>query len=146
GAVTLAAPFDKPYDFAVAKDKRTFADLLTPKGLAEIKTYADGIGPWKPYLASAAQVLGPNGKPKDLNGDGKITETDRVTITPTSVVKNAHAAGLFVHAYTFRNEANLLALDYNGNPKNEYKRFFELGVDGVFSDFPDTAVAARDRK
>lgn len=52
GAVTLVAPFDKPYDFAVAKDKRTFADLLTPKGLAEIKTYADGIGPWKPYLAS----------------------------------------------------------------------------------------------
>ena len=146
GGVTLAAPFDKPYDFAVAKDKRTFADLLTPQGLAEIKTYADGIGPWKPYLASAAQVLGPNGKPKDLNGDGKITETDRVTITPTSVVENAHAAGLFVHAYTFRNEADLLALDYNGNPKNEYKRFFELGVDGVFSDFPDTAVAARDRK
>ena len=146
GAVTLAAPFDKPYDFAVAKDKRTFADLLTPKGLAEIKTYADGIGPWKPYLTSAAQVLGPNGKPKDLSGDGKITETDRVTITPTSVVKNAHAAGLFVHAYTFRNEADLLALDYNGNPKNEYKRFFELGVDGVFSDFPDTAVAARDGK
>ena len=143
GAVTLVAPFDKPYDFAVAKDKRTFADLLRPKGLAEIKTYADGIGPWKPYLASTAQVLGPNGKPKDLNGDGKITDADRVTIAPTSVVKDAHAAGLFVHAYTFRNEADLLALDYNGNPKNEYKRFFELGVDGVFSDFPDTAVAAR---
>jgi glycerophosphoryl diester phosphodiesterase len=93
--------------------------------------------------ASTAQVLGPNGKPKDLNGDGKITDADRVTIAPTSVVKDAHAAGLFVHAYTFRNEADLLALDYNGNPKNEYKRFFELGVDGVFSDFPDTAVAAR---
>ncbi len=146
GAVTLAAPFDKPYDFAVAKDTRTFADLLTPKGLAEIKTYADGIGPWKPYLASAAQTLGPDGKPKDLNGDKKITETDRVTITPTSVVKDAHAAGLFVHAYTFRNEADLLAFDYNGNPRNEYKRFFELGVDGVFSDFPDTAVAARDMR
>ena len=146
GTVTLAAPFDKPYDFAVAKDKRTFADLLTPKGLAEIKTYADGIGPWKPYLASAAQTLGPDGKPKDLNGDKKITETDRVTIAPTSVVKDAHAAGLFVHAYTFRNEADLLALDYKGNPKNEYKRFFELGVDGVFSDFPDTAIAARGMK
>ena len=51
GAVTLVAPFDKPYDFAVAKDKRTFADLLTPKDLAEIKTYADGIGPWKPSPA-----------------------------------------------------------------------------------------------
>ena len=143
GNVTLVAPFDKPYDFAVSKDSRTFPDLMTPKGLAEIKTYADGIGPWKPYLASSAQVLGPNGKPKDLNGDGKITDADRVLVPPTNIVKNAHAAGLFVHVYTFRNETPLLVLDYNGNPKAEYKRFFELGVDAVFSDFPDTAIAAR---
>ncbi len=143
GKVTLAAPFDKPYDFAVKKDSRTFPDMLTPKGLAEIKTYADGIGPWKPYLASAAQVIGPDGKPKDLNGDGKITDADRVVIAPTDVVKNAHAAGLFVHAYTFRNEAPGLVSDYKGDPKAEYRRFFELGVDGLFSDFPDTAVAAR---
>ncbi len=143
GKVTLAAPFDKPYDFAVKKDSRTFPDMLTPQGLAEIKTYADGIGPWKPYLASAAQVIGPDGKPKDLNGDGKITDADRVVIPPTDVVRNAHAAGLFVHAYTFRSEAPGLVSDYKGNPKAEYKRFFELGVDGLFSDFPDTAVAAR---
>lgn len=146
GTVTLAAPFDKPYDFAVKKDSRTFADMLTPKGLAEIKTYADGIGPWKPYLASAAQLIGPDGKPKDLNGDGKITDADRVAIPPSDVVKNAHAAGLFVHAYTFRSEAPGLLSDYRGDPKAEYKRFFELGVDGLFSDFPDTAVAARDGK
>ena len=94
-------------------------------------------------MASSAQVLGPNGKPKDLNGDGKITDADRVLVPPTNIVKNAHAAGLFVHAYTFRNETPLLVLDYNGNPKAEYKRFFELGVDAVFSDFPDTAIAAR---
>ena len=143
GKVTLAAPFDKPYDFAVRKDSRTFADMLTPEGLAEIKTYADGIGPWKPYLASAAQVIGPDGKPKDLNGDGKITDADRVAIPPSDVVRNAHAAGLFVHAYTFRSEAPGLLSDYEGDPKAEYKRFFELGVDGLFSDFPDTAVAAR---
>jgi len=143
GNVTLAAPFDKPYDFAVNKDSRTFPDLLTPKGLAEVKTYADGIGPWKPYLASSAQVLDANGKPKDLDGDGKITEADRVAIAPTAVVKNAHAAGLFVHAFTFRNERELLLSDYKGDPKAEYKRFFELGVDGLFSDFSDTAVAAR---
>ncbi len=146
GNVTLAAPFDKPYDFAVAKDSRTFPDLLTPKGLAEVKTYADGIGPWKPYLASAAHVLGADGKPRDLNGDGKITDTDRVALPPTDVVKNAHAAGLFVHPYTFRSEAPGLLSDYKGDPKAEYKRFFTLGVDGVFSDFPDTAVAARDSK
>ena len=143
GEVTLVAPFDKPYDFAVAKDSRTFADLLTPMGLAEVKTYADGIGPWKPYLASAAQVIGADGKPRDLNGDGKITDADRVALPPTNVVKNAHAAGLFVHAYTFRNEQPGLLSDYKGDPKAEYKRFFELGVDGLFSDFPDTAVAAR---
>lgn len=146
GNVTLAAPFDKPYDFALVKDKRTFKDMLTPAGLAEIRTYADGIGPWKPYLASAAQVMGADGKPKDLNGDGKISDADRVALPPTDVVKNAHAAGLFVHAYTFRSEAPGLVSDYKGDPKAEYKRFFTLGVDGVFSDFPDTAVAARDSK
>ena len=143
GNVTLVAPFDKPYDFALNKDPRTFPDLLTPKGLAEVKTYADGIGPWKPYLRSAAQVLGPDGKPKDLNGDGKITDADRVLLPPTEVVKNAHAAGLFVHPFTFRNEAPGLVSDYKGDPREEYKRFYELGVDGLFSDFPDTAVAAR---
>ena len=143
GNVTLVPPFDKPYDFAVRKDSRTFPDMLTPKGLAEIKTYADGIGPWKPYLASAAQVIGADGKPKDLNGDGKITDADRVLLPPTDVVRNAHAAGLFVHAFTFRNEKELLVSNYKGDPKAEYKRFYELGVDGLFSDFPDTAVAAR---
>jgi len=143
GQVTLVAPFDKPYDFAVANDRRTFPDLLTPAGLAEVKAYADGIGPWKPYLVSAAQVLGADGKPRDLNGDGKITDADRVLLPPTDVVKNAHAAGLFVHAYTFRNEPELLVSNYHGDPKAEYKRFFELGVDGLFSDFADTAVAAR---
>lgn len=143
GNVTLAAPFDKPYDFALVKDKRTFKDMLTPAGLAEIRTYADGIGPWKPYLASAAYQMGADGKPKDMNGDGKLSDADRVALAPTDVVKNAHAAGLFVHAYTFRSEAPGLVSDYKGDPKAEYKRFFALGVDGVFSDFPDTAVAAR---
>ena len=146
GKVTLVAPFDKPYDFAVRKDPRTFPDLLTPKGLAEIKSYADGIGPWKPYLRSAKQVLGPDGKPKDLNGDGKITDADRVLLAPTDVVKNAHAAGLFVHAFTFRNEKELLVSDYKGDPKVEYAVFYELGVDGLFSDFPDTALAAREKR
>ena len=145
GSMSLVAPYDKPYDFAVAGDPRTFASLLTPEGLKEVKTYADGIGPWKPYLIPSKQVDANNdGKPDDLNGDGKIDERDRVMMPATSVVKDAHAAGLFVHAYTFRNEAKRLASDFKGDPKAEYKLFFNLGVDGVFSDFTDTAKAARD--
>jgi glycerophosphoryl diester phosphodiesterase len=145
GKITLAPPYDKPYDFAVAKDPRTFVDMVTPAGLAEIKKYADGIGPWKPYLLAGKFTDANNdGKSDDLNGDGLIDERDRTLIAPTSVVKDAHAAGLFVHAYTFRNEARRLASDYKGDPKAEYRRFYELGVDGLFSDFPDTAVSARD--
>ena len=65
GSMDLTAPYDKPYDFAVAGDSRTFASLLTSAGLKEIKTYADGIGPWKPYLIPSKQV--------DANKDGKVT-------------------------------------------------------------------------
>lgn len=145
GSMDLTAPYDKPYDFAVAGDKRTFASLLTPAGLKEVKTYADGIGPWKPYLIPSKQVdANKDGKPDDLNGDGKIDDRDRVMMPATDVVKNAHAEGLMVHPYTFRNEARRLASDFKGDPKAEYKLFYNLGVDGVFSDFPDTAKAARD--
>ena len=145
GSMDLTAPYDKPYDFAVAGDKRTFASLLTPAGLKEVKTYADGIGPWKPYLIPSKQVdANKDGKPDDLNGDGKIDDRDRVMMPATDVVKNAHAEGLMVHPYTFRSEARRLASDFKGDPKAEYKLFYNLGVDGVFSDFPDTAKAARD--
>ena len=146
GNITLAAPYDRPYDFTVARDARTFPDLVTPAGLREIKTYADGIGPWKPYLISSKQVDANNdGRADDLNGDGLIDERDRVLLPASSVVKNAHDAGLFVHAFTFRNEPRRLASDFRGDPKAEYKLLYDLGVDGVFSDFPDTAVAARVR-
>ena len=143
GSMALVAPYDKPYDFAVAKDTRTFATMLTPAGLKEIKTYADGIGPWKPYLISTKQTIGADGKAVDLNGDGRIDQRDRTSLPPTDVVKNAHAEGLIVHAFTFRNEAGRLASDFKGDPKAEYQLFYKLGVDGLFSDFPDTALSAR---
>jgi glycerophosphoryl diester phosphodiesterase len=144
GSMALVAPYDKPYDFVVNKDARTFASLLTPEGLREIRTYADGIGPWKPYLVSARQVDRDNdGKMDDLNGDGKMDERDRVLMPAGNVVRDAHAVGLFVHAYTFRNEPRRLASDFKGDPMAEYKLFYQLGVDGLFTDFPDTAVAAR---
>ena len=143
GSMALVAPYDKPYDFAIAKDPRTFATMLTPAGLKEIKTYADGIGPWKPYLISTKQTIGADGKAVDLNGDGRIDQRDRTSLPPTDVVKNAHAEGLIVHAFTFRNEAGRLASDFKGDPKAEYQLFYKLGVDGLFSDFPDTALSAR---
>lgn len=143
GNITLAAPSDKPFDFVGASDKRTYADLLTPAGLAEIKTYADGVGPWKPYLLPGKQTIGADGKPVDLNGDGKIDEQDRILLAPTAVIDNAHKAGLFVHTWTFRNEPRRLASNYKGEPMAEYKMFYALGIDGLFSDFPETAVRAR---
>jgi glycerophosphoryl diester phosphodiesterase len=144
GTVTLAAPYDKPYDFAVAGNAATFITMLTPAGLKEIKTYADGIGPWKVYiLSSKGTDANGDGKADDVNGDGAVDERDRTLLPATSLVADAHAAGLSVHPYTFRNEAKRLASDYKGDPKAEYTKFFQLGVDGLFSDFPDTAVAAR---
>lgn len=143
GKVSLAAPFDRPYDFAVLGDKRTFPDMLTPEGLKEIATYADGVGPWKPYLIGAKQTIGTDGKPRDLNGDGAIDERDRTVIAPTNVVKDAHAAGLIVYAWTFRSEPKRLASDYKGDAQAEYKAYLALGIDGLFSDFPDQAVKAR---
>lgn len=146
GGIVLAAPFDKPYDFVVTGDKRSFKDLVTAEGLKEIKTYADGVGPWKPYLMPAKQVLGDDGKPSDLNGDGTIDERDRVLLPPTDVVKNAHAAGLFVHTWTFRSEPKRLASDFKGDPASEYRAYLALGIDGLFSDFPDQAVKVRSAK
>ena len=86
-----------------------------------------------------------NGKPDDLNGDGDIDESDRVQLPATTVISDAHPSGLLVHAFTFRREAKRLVSDYRGDAAAEYKKFFEMGVDGVFSDFPDTALAARRR-
>lgn len=144
GSIDQSLPYGQPYDLTVAGDKRTFKDLLTPAGLMEIKSYADGIGPWKAYLIPSRLTLGADGKPVDLNRDGKIDERDRTLLPATSVVSDAHQAGLFVHPYTFRNEARRLVSDDKGNPIAEYQRFYKLGVDGVFSDFPDFARAARD--
>jgi len=143
GGMTYAPPFDRPYDWKVSGDDRLFKDMVTSSGLAEIRTYADGIGPWKPYIVPVQGRLDDAGKLQDINGDGQIDLRDATTQEPTSLIVDAHKLGLFVHAYTFRNEDRYLALDYSGDPRAEYRQFFQLGVDGVFSEFPDTAVAAR---
>jgi glycerophosphoryl diester phosphodiesterase len=59
------------------------------------------------------------------------------------IITRAHAVGLFVHTWTFRNEKLFLAKDYAAAPAAEYEQFFDLGLDGMFTDFPDEAVKAR---
>jgi glycerophosphoryl diester phosphodiesterase len=144
GTVTLAAPSHKPYDFVVSGDTRDFKYMLTPAGLREIAAYADGIGPWKPYIISSKCIVANNdGTCKDVNGDGFANDADRTLLEkPSPVVGDAHKAGLLVHPFTFRSEQHRLARDYAGMPINEYLRFYEAGVDGLFSDFSDTAKTA----
>ena len=143
GALTYAAPYDRPYDWKLAGDTRLFSAMVTPAGLAEIKTYADGIGPWKRYIVSVKGTVGADGKIMDVNNDGKVNEADTTTIAPSTLIEQAHKAGLVVHAYTFRNEKRRLAVDYKGDPKLEYKQYYALGLDGLFTDFADTALTAR---
>lgn len=96
-------------------------DLLTPDGLRAIAGYADGVGVHKSHLI-----------PEDATG------------TPNQVVEHAHAAGLLVHVYTFRPEARYLPPWAKGDALAELKAFYGIGVDGVFSDFAEQAVAARE--
>jgi glycerophosphoryl diester phosphodiesterase len=119
----IEAANSRPHDFAAAGDRRSYGDLMLPKGLAEIATYAHGIGPGKRSIV-------PQG------AGGRL-------LAPTSLVRDAHEAGLAVHPYTFRDEPEFLAPDYQLDPIREYLQFYRLGVDGVFSDFGDTAVRAR---
>ncbi|MEV4630496.1 glycerophosphodiester phosphodiesterase [Micromonospora sp. NPDC049523] len=121
----------RPYDFTVAGDPRTYLDLVKPENLKWISTYADGIGATKNLLV-----------PRDASGK---------LLAPTNVVRDAHRVGLDVHAWTFRAENQFLPTDFRlgadpnarGDITSEYELFFSLGLDGVFSDHPDTAVAAR---
>lgn len=144
GEIKFAAPFDRPYDWTVAGRAGLYKDLLTPAGLDEVKSYADGIGPWKRYLVTVKARLDASGNPMDVNGDGSVNEADFDAVANDTLVKEARSRGLLVHTWTFRSEPRRLTATYAGDPLKEYQQFFELGVDGVFSDFPDTAVAARD--
>ncbi|MCC5627504.1 esterase-like activity of phytase family protein [Nostoc sphaeroides CHAB 2801] len=135
----------QPYDFEVSNDPRTYGDLRTPQGLAEIATYADGIGPWKRMIVSVKGTdANGDGLADDVNGDGEVNDADRTTLPPTTLIQDAHNAGLQVHPYTFRNEDLYLAADYQGNPELEFQQFFQLGVDALFTDFPDTGDKVRD--
>lgn len=85
--------------------------LRTHEGLDYIAQFADGIGPWLPQLYKAD------------------------TITPSDLVVEAKGRGLKVHPYTIR--ADDLALGVHTVDELHTRMFIDLGVDGVFSDFPD---------
>ena len=133
GTLAYEPPFDRPYDWTVSGDPRllarTFGFFATDEGLREIRSYADGIGPWKRYIVSTT---------------GTGTDSERHLLPPTDLIERAHARGLLVHTWTFRNEGFRLVSEYQGNPVNEYLQFYRLGIDGVFSDFADTAVTSRE--
>ncbi len=143
GAITYAAPFDRPYDWTASGRSGSFGDLLTPAGLDEVKSYADGIAPWKRYLVTVKARLDAAGNPRDINGDGVINESDCDAVANPALAQAIKQRGLLLHTWTFRSEPRRLAATYAGEPQREYWQFFDLGIDGLFTDFADTAVAAR---
>lgn len=134
GSMSLVAPYRQPYDFVVKGDTRLFSDLLTDTGLAFVKTYADAVGPWKPYLLKTVDDK------VERTGDTTLTINDRRVEGSTGVIERAHALGLQVHTWTFRDDASGYGF---ADPKAEMQAYFRLGIDGVFTDFPATGVAAR---
>ncbi|WP_433800666.1 glycerophosphodiester phosphodiesterase family protein [Actinomycetospora sp. CA-084318] len=115
-----------PADFVAARDPRTYDDLVSARGLQEVATYATWIGP------SKERVIPPTGAPTTLAGD-------------------ARAAGLRTMPYTFRNENEFLPPRLQrpnperstyGDAFGEYAQYRALGIEGLFSDNPDTAIAA----
>ncbi|MGX5183666.1 glycerophosphodiester phosphodiesterase [Streptomyces avermitilis] len=129
--VLLSAANTRPWDFVEAGDPRTVADLVKPEGLEWIASYAQGIGPTLDLVI-----------PKDASGN---------LTTPTTLVADAHDAGLILHPYTMRNENTFLPTNFKkGTDANAYgdvfgafKTYFGTGIDGVFSDNADTALLAR---
>ena len=100
----------------------TSAAAVDAAGLKAIAGYADGIGPEKRLIVP-------------VNPDGSL-------LPPTDLVARAHAAGLLVHAWTLRADREFLPAGYKGRPEAEFDQFRAVGVDGVFTDFPDIAARA----
>ena len=124
---------------------RTYGYFATNAGLDEIARYADIVAPWKPYIVPTTGTdTDGDGDADDVTGDGEVDERDRENAIPTSLIRRAHKRGLDVHTWTFRNEAAGSPPTTTATRKAEYKLFYALGIDGLFSDFPDTALEARE--
>lgn len=127
----------QPYDFQLAGRKETYGDLAKAENLKNfVASYARGIGPWKGSFILRSKV-----EAVDLNGDGQAEATESLTGEVLPLIADAHAAGLLVHPYTLRSEERYQAVQYK-EALDEYRSLIELGVDGFFTDFPDTGVAA----
>lgn len=122
----MGSPEQQPVDLAAAGKKTTFGDLMTPAGLAEIRRYADVIGPSNTDLI-----------PRDRDGAWG---------QPTTLVADAHRAGLLVHSYTARPENMFLPKQLRSaagpSARNaagmiaEVRRYLDMGLDGFFTDDP----------
>ncbi|USX15972.1 glycerophosphodiester phosphodiesterase [Oxalobacteraceae bacterium OTU3CAMAD1] len=122
----------RPIDVAAAGGKLTFAQMCTPAGLRDIAQYADVVAP-------------PTRSIIPLKKDGSLAE-------PTSLVDDAHKAGLRVEPWTFRPENQFLAADFRDGgslqARNEagsiaeMKRYIAVGLDGFFTDDPALGRAA----
>ncbi|MGH8150703.1 MAG: glycerophosphodiester phosphodiesterase [Steroidobacteraceae bacterium] len=131
--VQLIEAAGAPYDLAARGETGTYRDLTTQRGLAEIAGYADAVG-------VAKQLV--------------IPRTAEGTLGPvTALVRDAHAEGLKVHAWTFRAENHFLPAALRagsdptalGNVVAEVEAYLRAGVDGVFTDQPALGVEARAR-
>jgi glycerophosphoryl diester phosphodiesterase len=126
------APRNAPYDFVVAQNGRSYADLVTPAGLKDIAVYADAVSPYKEVIIprTAANEMG----------------------AATSFVADAHAAGLKVHTWTLRPENPFLpvslraplvtSLTQRGDTGAEITAYLKAGIDGFFTDDPAAGRAA----
>jgi len=88
--------------------------------MQKVAEYADGIGPWKPMIVK--------------------NESTRNHLIITKMVKEAHEAGMVVHPYTFRLDTGRIP-EYASSFEDLLNIFYyQVGVDGVFTDFPDRVV------
>jgi glycerophosphoryl diester phosphodiesterase len=95
----------------------TSLDLITPAALRDIATFANGIGPDKSLIIPRTR--------------------DNSLGRPTSLVRDAHQAGLAVHPWTFRAEEAFIPRHHDLS--SELQAFIQTGIDGFFTDQPDIA-------
>ncbi|MDJ0692845.1 glycerophosphodiester phosphodiesterase family protein [Mastigocoleus sp. MO_188.B34] len=116
----------------------TYKDLATKEVFDYIgNNYSEGIGPWK----NSFVLREPLDTPVDGNGDGVAEITSQLTGEVRPYINWAHDALMQVHPYTLRDEERFLTLNPDGTPQTtgeEFLQLTELGVDGFFTDFPET--------